>query len=66
MSAHQNTYILGERDRRRVAVAADCDPRSVRRYLRGELVRPSTIARIERALAQLGFDDERANHERSA
>jgi DNA-binding LacI/PurR family transcriptional regulator len=40
---------------RRVAVMADCDPRSVDRVMRGEMVRPMTARRIREALAELGL-----------
>lgn len=40
---------------RAVSVAAAIDPRTVRRYLAGHLVRPSSKTRIVRALRELGF-----------
>ncbi len=47
---------LNPHDRRRVAVAAFADDRTVARYLRGEPVRPSLAARIRDALRRLGLD----------
>lgn len=42
-------------DIRKVAVNAECDPRTVEAYLRGDSVRPMTRMRIERALVALGY-----------
>ena len=41
--------------KRRLAVAAECDPRSIDRYLRGELQRGTVAARVARALGELGL-----------
>ena len=49
MSSRHHHHLLGERDRRRLAVQADPDPRTVRRWLTGEPIRPAMQARIERA-----------------
>ena len=49
MSAH---------DRRRIAVAAAVDPRTVDRYLRGQKVASTCTARIRQALRQLGLAEE--------
>lgn len=38
-----------------LAVAADCDPRSVERVVRGERVRERVKARIERAAKEIGI-----------
>ena len=38
---------------REVAVQAHCDPRTVRRFLEGQPVRPALKTRIEKALKQL-------------
>lgn len=40
---------------RRIAVNAECDPRSVRRYLAGQPVRDLVRVRIERVLAAEGI-----------
>ena len=40
---------------RQVAVKAECDPRTVSKYLRGDAVMPMVRRRIERALAEQGF-----------
>lgn len=47
--------VLTPHDERRVAVAAGCDPRRVRAYLRGDPTRSTTAARIADALRSLGF-----------
>lgn len=46
---------LTQQDERRIAVEARVDPRTVRRYLLGELRRRSTIEHIEAALETMGF-----------
>jgi hypothetical protein len=46
---------LSAHDRRRVAVAAAVDPRTVARVYRGDAVRPSCAARIADAACFLGF-----------
>lgn len=48
---------LSAHDLRRVAVAAECDPRSVQAYLEGRPVRSTTEARIRRALEGLHIAD---------
>lgn len=40
---------------RRVAVGADCDPRTVVRYLRGKPIQSTRIAPIERSLVSCGY-----------
>lgn len=47
---------LTPHDERRVAVAAGCDPRTVRAYLEARPMRSTTSARIAEALANLGLD----------
>lgn len=44
---------LTPHDERRVAVAAGCDPRTVRAYLEGRPMRSTTAARIRDALKDL-------------
>lgn len=44
---------------RTIAVAATADPRTVRRYLRGETVKHTSAARVRAALAELGLADPR-------
>ena len=44
---------------RRVAVAAVCDPRTVRDFLSGKPVRSTSRTRIETALRRLGLRPER-------
>jgi hypothetical protein len=46
---------LTPHDERRVAVAAACDPRSVRARLAGRPQRSTTAARIDEALEALGL-----------
>lgn len=46
---------LNAHEVRQVAVKAEVDPRTVRRYLDGQTLRPMTGARIKRALEGLGF-----------
>lgn len=48
------TYVSAH-DIRRIAVAAMTDPRTIQRYLKGEPIRSTSKARIEAALAALGF-----------
>jgi hypothetical protein len=43
------------RDVLRLAVAAECDPRTALRWLRGEAVRPRMEARLAGAAAKLGL-----------
>lgn len=40
---------------RQLAAAAPCDPRPIRRLLRGQPIRPSIQERIVRAAAELGI-----------
>lgn len=47
---------LTAHDRRRIAVAACVDPRTVRQYLSGR-AKSTTAARIEQALRELGRED---------
>ncbi|MGO9839179.1 MAG: hypothetical protein ACLP1X_33775 [Polyangiaceae bacterium] len=42
---------------REISVAASCDPRTLRRYLDGEVVAPMCAARIERALTSAGLHE---------
>jgi hypothetical protein len=46
---------INPHDRRRVAVTAAVDPRTVDRYLRGQAVASTCAARIREALEHLGF-----------
>lgn len=46
---------------RRIAVAADADPRTVAKVLRGEVVKPLAAQRIRRALSELGYAKEPEN-----
>lgn len=46
---------LNPHELRRIAVAASCDPKTVRRFLTGEPVRPTCRARIESALRTLNL-----------
>lgn len=46
---------LNPHDERRVAVAAGCDPRSVRAYLAERFQTSTLAARVSAALAQLGL-----------
>lgn len=50
LQAALNMNALPAHKVRAVAVAAEVDPRSVRRYLAGQRVQPSLKERIERAL----------------
>jgi hypothetical protein len=43
---------------RRLAVEAVVDDRTARRYLAGAPVRSTSLARLERAMAELGFSPE--------
>ena len=49
------THELSAHDIRRIAVAAQCDPRSIRNYVRG-IARGVTSTRIESALLELGCE----------
>lgn len=51
MQSHRR---LTPHDERTIAAAAFCDPRSVRKAVAGEAVAPLTLARIQRALADMG------------
>jgi hypothetical protein len=42
-------------DIRRVCVEAECDPRSVQRFLSHRQMKPMTFARVDAALVKLGF-----------
>jgi DNA-binding LacI/PurR family transcriptional regulator len=42
---------------RTIAVAAGCDPRTVRAYLKGKPQRSTTASRIAAALAKHGYPD---------
>jgi len=50
--------VLHPHELRRVAVMAECDPRTVRRFLRGAPIRYMVEQRIRRALAALVQPDE--------
>jgi len=47
---------LPQHELRRLAVAANCDPRSIVRYLREGPMVSTTVARIEVALRACGYD----------
>ncbi len=51
---------LTPHDERRVAVAAGCDPRTVRAYLEGRPMRSTTAARIRETLKDLGLEERAA------
>jgi hypothetical protein len=54
-SVHSH-HSLAQHDLRRVAVAGQCDPRTVVRYLLGdETMSSTTTARVESALAACGY-----------
>jgi hypothetical protein len=53
-SVHSHPQI-SQPELRRVAVAAECDPRTVVRYLRDGPVTSTAIPRIERALTACGY-----------
>jgi hypothetical protein len=57
---------LTPHDERRVAVAAGCDPRTVRAYLNGRPTRSTTAARIRDALKLLDLSERSAATEASA
>lgn len=61
-----NTAKLTPHDERRVAVAAGCDPRTVRNYLEGRPTRSTTIARIREALERLELSERPAAPEPSS
>jgi hypothetical protein len=46
---------LSQHELRRVAVAGQCDPRSIVTYLRGGRMVSTTIARVEAALSSCGY-----------
>lgn len=50
------TAKLTPHDERRVAVAAGCDPRTVRAYLEGRPMRSTTAARIREVMKDLDLD----------
>lgn len=52
---------LDPHDVRRVAVVAVCDTDTVRRYLAGGRMQPTSIRRVERALRRLRLDVRREN-----
>jgi len=47
---------ISAHERRRIAVAAACDPGCVTRYLLGESMRSTTIDRIESAMRRFNLD----------
>jgi hypothetical protein len=56
----QSRRPLSAHERRRIAVAAVVDPRTVDRYLRGLPVASTCGARIQEALRRLGLDTPEA------
>ncbi len=48
---------ISAHDRRRIAVHASVDPRTVDRALAGQTIRSTTRARIAEAMAVLGFGE---------
>ena len=44
---------LSPHDRLRLAVAAECDPRTIDNWCKGKTIRPTTLQRIERAVREL-------------
>jgi len=50
-------YGISGHDERRVCVSGRVDPRTLRRYLLGEQVRPMVRERIEEALRKVGLED---------
>lgn len=54
---HMKEPKLSGHDQRRICVDAPCDPRTLRKYLRGEAVRPLANSAIARALRKLGRPD---------
>jgi hypothetical protein len=53
---HHACMTLTQNDVRRVCVEAECDPRSVTKYLGDLPMRPMTEARIRAAMVKLGFE----------
>jgi hypothetical protein len=49
---------LTPHEERRVAVAAGCDPRTVRAYLAGKSQRSTVAARVNEALRAMGLDGQ--------
>ena len=47
---------LSAMDERKLSVAAECDPRTVRRALLGEHVQPTNLKRIANAIESLNLD----------
>ena len=47
---------LTPHEERRIAVAAGCDPRTVRAYLAGKPQRSTVAARVNEALRAMGLD----------
>jgi DNA-binding LacI/PurR family transcriptional regulator len=47
---------MTRRDAMRVAVEANCDPRTVQRFVNGDEIRPSSVERIEAAVKKLKID----------
>jgi DNA-binding LacI/PurR family transcriptional regulator len=50
-----NALQLTPHQEREVAVLAGCDPRTVRAYVDGKPQRSTIAARVEQALAKLGY-----------
>lgn len=57
---------LNPHELRRIAVEASCDPKTVRRFLTGQAVRPTCRARIESALRVLAIPALRSRRVRGA
>jgi hypothetical protein len=52
-----STHRLTPHEERTIAAAAVCDPRSVRKCLSGGILASITLARIKRALSDMGRHD---------
>lgn len=50
------SFKISSHDLRRVSVRGHLDPRTIGAYLRGEVMRPLTIARVEDALRDEGLE----------
>jgi len=57
MKRHKQ-HVFTPHELRQIAVAALCDPVTVRKFLNRRPVRPLSAQRIEAALRQLGIDGE--------
>lgn len=63
---HHESMTYSALDRRRLAVAADCDPRTIRRVELGLPIKPTTERRIRRACAELAIQIPVPSRERPA